>query len=391
MTEILFWSALALVVYTYIGYGLVAYVLLRLRRKPVGLSSDAAPQPSGADLPEVTLLVAAYNEEDIVLEKVRNSKRLDYPEDKLRLLFVTDGSTDRTPELLREVEGVTVLHKPEREGKMAAVTRAMEQVTTPLVIFTDANAMLNTESVREMVRCFNDPQVGAVAGEKRIQRSDSDAASGSGEGLYWRYESTLKQIDSELNSVVGAAGELFAVRTACYQPLEADTILDDFVLSLRIAGSGYRVAYAPEAYAEETPSQSIREELKRKVRICAGGIQAIVRLAGLLNPFRHGLLTFQYVSHRVLRWTLTPLALLLLIPFNIALLPVHPVYAALLAGQGLFYLLAALGGLFQSRKVRVRWLFVPFYFFMMNLSAWLGFVRFLTGRQSVLWAKAARA
>ncbi len=390
--EILFWAALLLLAYTYVGYGAVVYLLLRRRGNLSSTESNRVESVSDpAELPEVTLVVAAYNEEAVIRDKVRNSRRIDYPSDKLRLVFVTDGSTDRTVDLLRAEEGIAVLHEPGRAGKMAAVNRAMEHIDSPIVVFTDANAMLNPESVREIVHCFEDPSVGAVAGEKRIRRETAEAAGGSGEGLYWRYESLLKQWDAELFSVVGAAGELFAVRRELFRPVEPDTVLDDFVLSLRIAESGFRVAYAPNAYAEETPSASIREELKRKVRICAGGFQAIVRLPGLLNPLRHGLLTFQYVSHRVLRWTLAPLALVLLLPLNALLASESPVYAALWGAQLLFYGLAVLGGVLQSRRVRVRALFVPFYFFLMNLSAWLGFVRFLTGRQSVLWAKAARA
>lgn len=388
--EIAFWIALGVVFYTYIGYGLVLGILVFARRRlDQGVRTEPAPdQPFE---PDVTLLVAAYNEEDCILDKVRNTLALDYPREKLHLLFVTDGSTDQTPNLLRGVPGVTVLHQAARAGKIGAINRAMPLVTTPIVVFSDANAMLNPGALRAIVRHYRNPQVGAVAGEKRIHQQAADTAGRAGEGLYWRYESTLKRLDSALHSVVGAAGELFSIRTALFTPVEPDTLLDDFIISLRIAGRGYRVVYEPDAFALENASACIGEELKRKIRICAGGFQAIVRLRGLLNVRRHGLLSFQYVSHRVLRWAVTPLLLLFLVPLNLWLVSTSWLYAALFIGQIVFYALAAVGWLLKSKPIRAQWLFAPFYFLLMNGAAFAGFARFITRRQSVLWEKAARA
>ena len=385
---VLFWVSLMLVFYTYLGYGILLMVLLKVKKL---FFRSPEPDFDQEYIPSVTLLVAAYNEEQDIAQKIQNSLSLDYPADKLRFLFVTDGSNDRTSEIVAEHSEVELLHQPERKGKIAAVARAMAFVKSEITIFTDANTMLNPQAIRNLVRHYQNPQIGAVAGEKRIMSPDNDAAAGAGEGFYWKYESTLKKWDSELYSVVGAAGELFSIRTSLYEHVPADTVIEDFYMTLRIAQKGYRVLYEPEAFALETPSANSREELKRKIRIAAGGIQAIVRLKALLNPFKYGLLSFQYISHRVLRWTLTPMALLVVLICNIILaLQGLFFYQVLLLGQLLFYSLALLGYWLESKKIKLKAFFVPYYFFMMNYAVYVGFFRYIRGSQSVLWERAKR-
>lgn len=383
-----FWIFLFVIFYAYLGYGIVLLLLLKIKRlfvKPKNLKKEAFE-------PEVTLFVAAYNEADYIREKVENTLAIDYPRDKLRIVFVTDGSDDGTPEILKEYEGISVYHRGPRAGKIGAINRGMGYVISPIVIFSDANAMLNKEVVREMVRHYQDPKVGCVAGEKRILKKETDTASGAGEGIYWRYESALKKMDAALNSAIGAAGELFSIRTSLFEPVEKDTLLDDFMISMRIAARGYKIVYEPGAYASESASASIADEMKRKVRICAGGLQSIVRLKALLNPFKYGLLTFQYVSHRVLRWTLVPLFLLLIIPLNYFLMHYNQgIYTLLLYGQVAFYVAALIGWFMEKRSLRNKLVFVPFYFSIMNIAAFRGFIRYVKGRQSVLWERANRA
>ncbi|MDA3928778.1 MAG: glycosyltransferase family 2 protein [Prolixibacteraceae bacterium] len=390
--EILFWVFLFIIFYSYLGYGILLYFIIKIRRvlgihKPFSGNNDYEP--------EVTLFVAAYNEKDYVHQKVANSFSLNYPQDKVKHLWVTDGSDDGTPDILRGIEGVDVEHEDARNGKIAAMNRGMQFVKTPIVIFSDGNTNLGKDSIQEIVNLFKNPNVGCVSGEKRIHSKDADAAAGAGEGLYWKYESTLKKWDAELYSVVGAAGELFAIRTELWQEVEKDTLLDDFIISLRVAMAGKTIQYNPNAYAIETASANVKEELKRKIRISAGGIQSVVRLSPLLNIFKYGTLSFQYISHRVLRWTLTPLLLLLIIPLNIVLalqsgfLTLN-LYSILLAGQMVFYIAALLGWFLENRQIKVKVLFVPYYFFIMNLSVYLGFRRYLKGNQSVKWERAKR-
>lgn len=388
----LFWIFLATIFYAYLGYGIVLYLLVRLKR----LAKRGEPFNNGDFEPEVSLLVPAYNEFDFVHQKVKNSIELDYPANKLKLIWVTDGSNDGTPEELGKFSQVTVLHVPQRHGKIGAMNRAMEFVKTPLVVFSDANSMLGKDSIRRIVKQFKDPKIGCVSGEKRIASGEKDAAAGAGEGIYWKYESTLKKWDAELYSVVGAAGELFAIRTELFEPVEPDTLLDDFIISLRIAQKGYTIGYDPEAYAVESASANVREEFKRKVRISAGGIQSVIRLKSLLNIFKYGTLSFQYISHRVLRWTLAPLSLLLLFPVNLYLAQHNGLFELHFFSiafwlQVLFYLTALAGWYLENRSIKVKILFVPYYFFIMNLSVFLGFRRYIRGSQSVNWERAKRA
>ncbi|MCK5821889.1 MAG: glycosyltransferase family 2 protein [Bacteroidales bacterium] len=391
--EILLWVLIFIVFYAYVGYGIVLFSLVKLKRI-LGLSKPYAENQDYE--PEVTLFVTAFNEEDFVEMKVRNSRELNYPPEKLKFVWVTDGSDDDTEKMLREYGDIKVYHKDERNGKIAAMNRGFKFVETPIVMFSDANTLLGKESVQIIVDLFRNPKVGCVSGEKRIFKKEADAAAGAGEGLYWKYESTLKKWDSELYSVVGAAGELFAVRTELFHEVEKDTLLDDFIISLRIAMQGYTIQYNPEAYAIETASANVKEELKRKIRISAGGIQSIVRLRGLLNIFKYGVLSFQYISHRVLRWSLAPISLLLLIPLNlwIAINSGGPIatdfYSILFWLQILFYAAALLGWFLENRKIKVKLLFVPYYFFIMNLSVFLGFSRYIKGQQSVKWERAKR-
>ena len=386
---ILFWLCLLLVFYSYLGYGIILWGIIKIKR--IFKGKPVAPSPSPEEWPTVTLLVAAYNEENDIQTKIFNSLTQDYPSERIKYMFVTDGSDDRTPSIVSRYSQIQHLHRPERQGKLAAVERAMEKVTTDIVVFTDANTLLNPQAVKNMARHFANPAVGAVAGEKRVISSEEDAAAGAGEGFYWRYENTLKRWDSELHTVVGAAGELFAIRKDCFEAVPRDTIIEDFYLTLRIAQKGYKVVYEPEACAEELPSANSGEELKRKVRIAAGGIQAVVRLYALLNPLRYKWLSFQYVSHRVLRWTVAPLSLLLILVSNMALaLSGSGFYQLLLAGQLLFYSFALLGYFMENRRMRIKVFFIPYYFFMMNYAVYAGFWRYLRGSQSAVWERAKR-
>ena len=346
-----FWAGVFLVFYTYLGYGILLWMLVKIREALRPARRYKVP----VEAPEVTLLIAAYNEQEIVAEKMANCRALEYPAGKLRITWITDGSTDRTVELLAAYPDATVLHDARRGGKTAALNRALEHIRTPLVVFTDANTMVNREAIREIVLAFQDPKVGCVAGEKRIAVQTKDGAAAGGEGIYWKYESTLKALDARLYSAVGAAGELFAVRNELFEAMEPDTLLDDFILSLRITMKGYTIAYCTNAYAIESGSADMREEEKRKVRIAAGGLQSIWRLRPLLNPFRYGILSFQYTSHRVLRWSITPFLLFALFPLNIAILLLGGstiFYGVLHAMQVLFYGLGYWGYYLSTKQIK---------------------------------------
>lgn len=378
MTVTFFWLCLAIVVYTYIGYGIVLYLLVFIKR----LATKAKPLADISDdcLPEVTLMVCAYNEEDIIAEKMANTHLLDYPADRLHLVWVTDGSTDNTNTLLSAYPEVEIVYSPERRGKAAALKHGIKEVKTEIVMMTDANTMLNPGAVREIVRLMQDPKVGCVSGEKKVMaKSDSDEAA-QGEGLYWKYESTLKRLDGELYSAMGAAGELCVIRRQLMTDIPDDTLLDDFIISMEIVRTGYKIAYTSKAYAMEYGSADLHEESKRKRRIAAGGLQSCWRLRSLMNPLRYPVVAFQFVSHRVLRWTITPVFLFALIPLNTILVLSGEgiIYTVIWVLQILFYASAAAG------------LRISKYFVFMNLNVFRG-MAYLFNNTSGMWEKAKRA
>lgn len=386
LLEFSFWLCVFIVFYVYFGFFIFAYIISKIKGRK---SSDTSVSE---DLPEITLFIAAYNERDFVKEKMENTRQLQYPKDKLTIMWVTDGSNDGTPNILREYPENTVLHEDARRGKIGAMNRGMSHIKTPIVVFCDANTYLNKECLLEIVSCFKDQTVGCVAGEKRIFSNETDAASGSGEGFYWKFESKLKEVESDIWSTVGAAGELFAVRTSLLEPVFAEAILDDFVISMRIAHQGYKVRYCPKAYATETSSANVTEELKRKIRIAAGGLQSVVKMKELLYFWQHPWLSFSYFSHKVLRWTALPICFILAFFLNIALIlnNSNTFYYILMAGQLLFYILGIIGWWLQNRNMKIKVLFVPYYLLVMNYAILAGIVRYLRGKHSVNWARAQR-
>lgn len=385
---IFFWISLGLLFFCYLGYGILIFAVNRVKF----LLSGAAKKMGNAEEPAVTLVIPAYNEAKILHQKLKNALSIDYPAAKLKFICITDGTTDGSEEIAKQYP-VQALHMPERKGKFAAVARAMEFVDTPIVVFSDANTMLNPECVRRMVTHYADPKTGGVAGEKKIIAGASPSALGDAEGLYWEYESLLKKEDARFNTVVGAAGELFSIRSELFQGGNENIILDDFVTSMRVCLQGYRIKYEPMAFAMETPSASLKEEAKRKMRISAGAYQSIGYLSGCLNFFRHPLLTFQYISRLLLRWLLCPLMLLVLLVSNLVIVTNgngYFFYNYFLYLQLTCYLLAVIGWILIRAEKRAWVLTVPFYFLFMNYCLVRGFIKFLKGEHTVLWERSER-
>ncbi len=395
--KILFWACLILVFYTYLGYGIVLYLLLKLKRL-FGRRRFEPILPLEEDLlPEVTLMICAYNEEDVIREKMENIRQLDYPRKKLCVMWVTDGSDDHSNELLKEYEEVTLVFSPERRGKAAAMQHGLQVNKAGIVVFTDANTMLNAESIKEIVRQFMKEEVGCVSGEKRVMaRKDATSSDGQvaaeGEGIYWKYESTLKRWDSELYSAMGAAGELFAVRMSVYEAAPSNALLDDFMISMLILKKGYRIAYTNKAYAMEYGSANMEEESKRKRRIAAGGLQSIWWLRSLMNPLRYPRESFLFISHRVLRWSITPFALMALIPLNVALvfMKAGSLYTIIWILQIIFYFAAFIGYWLSTKGKKNKLLYIPYYFLFMNLNVFRGISYLRSHKQSGVWEKAKR-
>ena len=383
-----FWILFFIIFYAYIGYTIILLVLALFKR------NFKLPIIKENDLPEVTLLIAAYNERDIIEQKIKDCSQLDYPKEKLKIVWVTDGSNDGSVEILKNIDNIKVIHENIRAGKTAALNRAIPFINTEIVVFNDANTFLNPDTIKNLIRWFEYSKIGCVAGEKRITTSKADNAAGAGEGLYWNYESFIKKMESKVGSTMGAAGELYAIRTALYNPPKNNIVLDDFMVSMSIAAKGLKIHYDPEAIASESSSLSIAEEIKRKVRIAAGGFQVLFSNSRFLNFFKHFSLSFQYFSHKVLRWFLVPFSFLAIFIVNI-LIAIQPdaqsFYLAFIVLQVIFYILSILGAFMQNKNIQLKVFFMPFYISMMNYSIILGLFRYLKGSQKAAWEKSKRA
>ena len=385
--KFVFWFSLSILLYCFIGYTILLWILVQAKKvfskKKVSVDNNNAE-------PELTVIVAAYNEKDFIEQKISNSLSLNYPKEKIKYLFITDGSDDGTNDIVARYPRLILLHQPGRKGKSAALNRAMEYVTTPVVVFTDANTVLNKDAIRLLVKHYDDSSVGGVSGEKKIERNNKQNAAGIGEGFYWKYESYLKKLESAFHSLVGSAGELFSIRTALYKRIPENIILDDFYMALKIKEQGYKIAYESKAIGTETPSASLYNEKKRKVRIASGAYQVALKFAGLFNIFKYPVFVFQFISHKLLRWFLAPLCIMATLVTGFFLFNAGQLYQYLFYAQLIFYLFALLGWLLHSKKVVTPLFYFPFYFLFMNYCTVLGWLRHISGKSNVLWTKSQR-
>jgi poly-beta-1,6-N-acetyl-D-glucosamine synthase len=378
MVKLLF-SSIALIVYTFAGYPALLALLAKLR--PQRVQRDHAYAPS------VSLIIAAYNEEQVIEEKLRNSHALDYPADLLQLIIAADGSDDRTAEIAQRDSRVEVLYRPERRGKMAAINRAVAAARGDILVFSDANNLYTPETLRELVAPFADPAVGVVTGRKAIDDGHGRPLDRA-EGLYWRYESKIKGWESQLGSVTGVAGEILAVRRAAFRPPAEGTVNDDFVLAMQAAIDGWRVIYSPEAVSLEPASATLGDEVTRRSRIVAGRYQALLRLLPAMLR-RRPLLAWQVVSHKGLR-PVVPFAMLTTLLSNLLLVR-NSRWAGMLALLQIMFYGAALVGWSNERAGRHHRLFyLPYYFCRVNGAAIKGFGAFARRRNHALWTKARR-
>lgn len=381
MLHAIFFTCATLVVYHYALYPALVMGLAWLRS-----NSHAAPLPPDP-LPTLTVVIAAYNEERVIATKIENTLALRYPTHRLRVLVAADGSTDATVDIARRygAHGVTVLHRPERRGKTAALNRAVASVDSDIVVFSDANNYFDEDALVQLVRHFADPRIGGVCGLKQIYDSASRESS-VGDGLYWRYEAAIKLAESRLGSITTADGEIFAIRRQLFRPIDERLINDDAAITFDLVHQGYRVVYEPAARSYEHASIRIEDDFHVKTRMVTGGFQTLVHYRRLLLPPRSWF-AIAFLSHKVLRW-IAP-ALLILMAVTSVLLSAQPFFFALTVAQGAFYTLAAFGWLARRRQ-RTLALYVPFYFCAMNLAALHGLARFLRGRYTPAWRKAER-
>jgi biofilm PGA synthesis N-glycosyltransferase PgaC len=373
-----FWSSALLIAHTYAFYPVILLVVDAIRpRRPM-------PQAAGV-APSVTVVVPLFNEAEVVEGKIRNLEASDYPAATLDILLGSDGSSDRTNEILSagRWDGRTryVLF-PARRGKAALLNDLVAVATGDIIVFSDANAKFTPETIRRLTIPFSDPRVGAVVGELRLDSNET--AGGRGEGLYWRYENLLKRLESNISTTIGAVGPVYAIRRALYRALPTETaVMDDFIIPVEIIRRGYRVVYEPSALAFERPTNSVSGEFRRKARIGAANIQGLPRFLPVLSP-AYGFGAFALWSHKVLRW-FVPILLIVMFVSSVMLARGSSFFAAIAMLELAFIGAALLGVILEALRVQPGLLGLPYYFVATNAALLLGLVRGLRGRQAPTW------
>jgi cellulose synthase/poly-beta-1,6-N-acetylglucosamine synthase-like glycosyltransferase len=376
---VVFGISVGSIVYTFLGYPALIAVVARVRPRP--LRTDPGY------LPSVSLIIAAYNEADVIERKLANVSALDYPPERLEVLVVADGSDDDTADRAGAVRGTTVLFQPQRQGKLAAITRAVEQASGDVLVFSDANNDYSPETLRALVAPLADPSVGVVTGRKSILDGSGRALDRT-EGLYWRYESKLKEWESAAGSVTAVSGEVLAFRRDALYPTPAGMLTEDFMQAMIAASKGWRIAYSPDALSAERASATLEDEAVRRARIVTGRWQAITRLLPVM-VVRQPRLAWQVLSHKGLR-PVVPLGLLGAAASSVSLGRRRGWARAAVGAQAAFYLAAAVG---YRREVRGRPLhgtYLPYYFCRMNVATVAGLYGYLRGRRNPAWVRVAR-
>lgn len=367
LAESVFWIAVAIAGYAFIGYPLVLLGLGGVIRRDVRKATI---------WPFVSLLIPAYNEARVIRRKIENSLALEYPADRIEIVVVSDGSSDGTADIAWATGKVCVLELPQNRGKVAALNAAVAELLGQIVVFSDASAILAPDSVRRLVENFADPAVGAVSGRYGVVDLD-DVNIGPSEDFYWKYESFLKVQESRIGSTLGGHGHLHAIRRELYPFPSPETINDDYVIPMSVIARGFRAVYEPAARVFEEAREMTG--FKRRIRIMAGNLQQLRHLQQFLVPFRPLPLLF-FLSHKVVRlWV--PFAMLAALAANLFLLDSRT-FRALLGLQLVFYTLAAFG---LTGRLRPRALRLPFYFCMVNSAAFFGLYHALTRRRGMAW------
>ncbi|HVY05089.1 MAG TPA: glycosyltransferase family 2 protein [Burkholderiales bacterium] len=376
--EVAFWICLGSVIYIYAGYPVCVFIITIIWRRKVHKAQIA---------PGIAVVISAFNEEREIAHTIENKLAQDYPADRLEIIVISDGSTDRTDEIVQGLAarnpGRVTLHRQEpRQGKTQALNLAMSRVSADIVVFSDANSIYAPSAISMLARNFADPSVGYVTGNM-VYTNPADSAIGEGSGSYMSYENVLRSLETRLGSVVGVDGGVDAIRRENYVPMRADQ-LPDFVLPLSVVEQGKRVVYEPDARVYEAALSNATEEFRMRVRVSLRALWALHDKRGLLNPFRYPMFSWQLLSHKVLRY-LAFLPIAGLIVFNVLALGQHPFYAWFMGLQIAGYGLAMLGHVLRKSGAGASRLLAPYYFVVLNAACLLAFWKFVNGQKMVLW------
>jgi len=375
VAKAIFWISALLIFYTYIGYPVLIFLLGHLFSRPVRKNSYT---------PKVSVIVAAHNEERDLAVKLDNLLSLDYPMEKLEVIVASDCSKDGTDDIARSYadKGVILHRQDEHLGKTYAQQQAVKVSTGEILVFSDATTIYEADALRKIVRSFADSNVGCVAGQL-VYVDRSSTSVGRGCRSYWGYEKFLKRCESQIGSLIGVSGCLYAVRRSCQARL-ANQMIDDFVIATEVHLQGLRTVYEPDAVSNEDTNNRGRDEFRMRVRVIAQTLRALNRYREVLSIPRHGMFAFQMISHKVLRYTI-PFFLSSLFVANWFLLSAEEFYRYIFVGQVAFYLSGLIGWGADRLKIKIGFLSVPYYFMLVNLASVAGFVRFIAGGTQVVW------
>ena len=380
-TTIVFWASIGLILYAYVLY---AFCLAAARRViPIRVHQK------GTQLPSVSIVIAAFNEEQSIRQRVENCLALDYPKDRLEIIVASDGSSDGTNKILSNVKSdlVRPLLFENRAGKVNVLNRAVPQAQNEILIFSDATSQFEPDILRKFVRHFADDSVGCVCGNVQFVNADGSRTAEL-EGPYWKLETFLRNREGERGCTLGATGAAFALRRKLWQACPSNAIVEDFIIPMRVLQQGYRVYFDPEALVVEEAASQVNEEFERRRRIGAGALQSFLFLLPMINPLR-GFPAIAFISHKVLRWA-TPLLMITGLAANAALALESSFYQALFIPHFLFYSLASIGALLARSNRVMRVFSLPYYFVSMNTALLLGYIRYLRGTQKVTWNRVSR-
>ncbi len=376
MLEIITLCFVFLILYVYFGYPLIILIIAVINKKNVQKNENFEPK--------VSLFIAAYNEEDIIEQKLKNSLQLDYPTDKLEIVVISDASTDRTNEIVSRYrpKGINLIELSERKGKTAGQNLAVKHATGEIIIFSDANALYREEAVRKIVRNFADQSVGCVCGEL-VYYSKDKTLIGDAENVYWDYEKFIKRQENRAASILGANGSIYAVREKIFIPLPND-IISDFIEPFKIIEQGYRVIYEPEALSFEQSTTNFHEEYHRKKRIINRSFHALLYYKTFLNPLKYPMLSFQLISHKLMRW-LVPIYLLIIFIVNLFLL--DSLFFQIAFGlQLIFYAIAIMGYILEKKSWHNILFYTPFYYCLVNVASLQAIIEyFIKKERIVIW------
>jgi cellulose synthase/poly-beta-1,6-N-acetylglucosamine synthase-like glycosyltransferase len=387
IAKIVFWLCTFLIGYTYFIYPMLlfaAYAFLQIRRDWHYLKSRGdrrCPRPAAGELPFVTMIVPAYNEEKHLPDKRVNIQQLDYPPEKLEVIFVSDGSTDGTNQILENLNSpnVRTIFLRERHGKPLALNQAVMASRHDILVFSDAATLFAPDALQKLTRHFGQSAVGAVCGALKFRGSTESERT---EGVYWGYESVLRLMESRMGATLTASGAIYALRRECYRPLAADSVIEDFVIPMNARKLGYRVLYDPEAIGTEFAAESIKGEFRRRVRLAIGSFRNLREFLRVPLP---RFTRVAFLSHKVLRW-MVPFLLIGVLWSNAFLLAELP-YRIAAVSQLLFYLWAVLGLVLHRQMQKLRFGLVGYFLLAMNLAFLVGFIQFLSGKREATWER----